>query len=203
MGWANRVTLLRALLMAAVWVVLVIGAPEPSSGSWWAAFVLFVVTALTDVVDGQIARRLGEVSVFGRIADPLRGQAAGARDVPGRPARCPATAGLLPAWAVVLLLAREFLVTALRGAVEGHGVSFQAVPLGKAKMLLQCVAVGAVLLHGAGFPAARAEVPAALRPARHRALGSVAHVLVLLAVLATVVSGVDYSRRAVGILRRG
>jgi CDP-diacylglycerol--glycerol-3-phosphate 3-phosphatidyltransferase len=202
MGWANRVTLLRALLMAGVWVILGIGAPELSTGSWSAAFVLFVVTALTDVVDGQIARRLGEVSVFGRIADPFVDKLL----VLGTCLMLlplPATTGLLPAWAVVLLLAREFLVTALRGAVEGHGVSFQAVPLGKAKMLLRCVAVGAVLLHGAGFPAARAEVPGLSALTGTGPSGSVAHALVLLAVLATVVSGVDYSRRAVGILRRG
>ena len=53
---------------------------------------------------------------------------------------------VLPAWAVVTMLAREFLVTALRGAVEGKGVAFGAVWLGKWKMLLQCLAVGAVLL---------------------------------------------------------
>lgn len=195
MGWANRITLLRAVLTLVLWAVLAVTAPRPGPGTWWFAFALFLVTALTDVVDGIVARRFGEVSVFGRLADPLVDKLLvlgtmiallAIDDV--RP--------VLPAWAVALMLAREFVVTALRGAVEGRGVPFQAAPIGKAKMLLQSIAVGAVLLHGAGVALARQEL--ALGP-----LGpwSVAQVVVLLATLLTVVSGIDYSARAARLLR--
>jgi len=196
MGWANRITVLRGVLTAAVIVVLLVDAPDPRPAVWWTAFVLFALTAATDAVDGALARRLQEVSVFGRIADPLvdkllvLGTATVVLPLDGM-------ASVLPAWAVVIMLAREVLVTALRGAVEGKGVSFQAVWLGKWKMLLQCVAVGAVLLYGAGVGFVRAPLPGLAAPF------NIAYVLVWAAVLLTAWSGVDYGRRAAPLLRRG
>jgi phosphatidylglycerophosphate synthase len=71
MGWANRLTIGRGILSLVLWALLhVIGdGHEHDSTLWWAAFGLFTVTAFTDVLDGWLARRYGEVSVFGRIAD--------------------------------------------------------------------------------------------------------------------------------------
>lgn len=195
MGWANRITVLRGLLTAAVLVVLMVDGPDPRPAFWWTAFVLFAITALTDAVDGALARHFQEVSVFGRIADPLvdkllvLGTATVILPLDGM-------SQVLPAWAVVIMLAREVLVTALRGAVEGKGVSFQAVWLGKWKMLLQCVAVGAVLLYGAGVGFVRAPLPGLPAPF------TIAHVLVWIAVLLTAWSGADYGRRAAALLLR-
>lgn len=196
MGWANRITMLRGLLTAAVLVVLLVDAPDPRPAVWWTAFVLFAITALTDAVDGALARRLQEVSVFGRIADPLvdkllvLGTATVLLPLDDM-------ARVLPAWAVVIMLAREVLVTALRGAVEGKGISFQAVWIGKWKMLVQCVAVGATLLYGAGVGFVRAPLFGL------SATWNLAHVLVWLAVVLTAWSGIDYGRRAAPLLRRG
>jgi len=199
MGWANRITVVRGFLTVALWIVLLVGAPAPSTATWWVALALFFVTAVTDAVDGYIARRFGDVSVFGRIADPLvdkllvLGTMVVLLTLDGIPA-------ILPAWAVVIMLARELLVTALRGAVEGKGVSFQAMPLGKYKMVVQCLALGAVMLWGAGLGLAREPVPglgALLGP--H---WNVPHVLVWLATLLTALSGVDYGFKATRLLLR-
>lgn len=201
MGWANRITVLRGLLTGVVLVLLLVGAPDPSSSLCWTAFVFFVVTAVSDTLDGAVARRMKDVSVFGRIADPLvdkllvLGTMIVLLPIEGVPR-------VLPAWAVVLMLAREYLVTALRGAVEGRGVSFQAVALGKVKMLLQCVAVGAVILYVAGAGAAHAEVPLLASLTGRDGTFNVAHVLVWLATIVTVISGVDYGRRAVRLLKQ-
>jgi CDP-diacylglycerol---glycerol-3-phosphate 3-phosphatidyltransferase len=194
MGWANRITLARAVLTVAVWVLLAVAAPHASPAAWFWAFGLFVATAVTDFVDGAVARRFGQVSVFGRIADPLvdkllvLGTMVLLLGLDGVPA-------VLPAWAVATVVAREVLVTALRGAVEGRGVSFHALPLGKGKMVLQCTAVGCVLLRGGGVHAFDAPL-----------LGTpwnVTHLAVALAVLLTVVSGVAYAVRALRLLARG
>lgn len=198
MGWANRITVARAVLTLAVWTLLVVAGHRGTPGPWWAAFAAFVVTAASDVLDGWLARRLGEVSLFGRVADPLVDKLL----VLGT--MCvllgiPAVAAVMPGWAVALVLSREMVVTAVRGAIEGKGVPFGAAGWGKTKMVLQCIAVGAVILHGAGFEPAHLGVPG-LRDLPG-AEGSTAQALVLVAVLVTVLSGVSYVRRAVALLR--
>lgn len=193
MGWANRITCARGVLTVVVWVLAACADGGPESAWWW-AFWAFVVTAATDALDGAVARHLNEVSVFGRIADPLVDKllvlgtiavllpVAGAREV-------------LPVWVVLVLLVRELLVTALRAAVESDGTSFQATFWGKAKMVAQCIAVGATLLFLAGVPwlGERLEVLGG-RP--------VAVVLAWIAALVTAISAVDYVRRAVVLLNR-
>ncbi len=195
MGWANRITIARAALTLVLWALLTVASPEPSRAMWWATFGLFVVTALSDAVDGLVARHFGEVSVFGRIADPLvdkllvLGTMVVLLGVAG-------TSRVLPAWAVALMMAREVIVTALRGAVEGTGVSFQALPLGKLKMLLQSFALGGVFLCGAGV-----DVVSRSLVGGPDAPWSATHLVVLLATLVTVVSGIDYAVRAWRLLR--
>jgi len=194
MGWANRITVLRGVMTAALLILLLVTAPAPSPATYWAAWILFAITAVTDALDGALARHFKEVSVFGRIADPLvdkllvLGTAIVVLPLDGMSA-------VLPAWAVVTMMAREFLVTALRGAVEGKGIEFGAVWLGKWKMLLQCVAVGTVLLYGAGLGLAQWAFDG------EGGTWSVAHILVWAAVILTVYSGLDYGRRAWAALK--
>jgi CDP-diacylglycerol--glycerol-3-phosphate 3-phosphatidyltransferase len=190
----------RGVLMLGVWVLLLVGAPDPKPALWWAAFVFFVLTAATDVVDGAIARKYGDVTVFGRIADPLVDKLL----ILGTMVMILPLDGaslVLPGWAVVIMLSREVVVTALRGAVEGVGVSFHAMPIGKAKMLSQSIAVGSVLLWGAGL--GFLQVPL---PVLGDLLGdhwNLPHLLVWLATLLTAVSGLDYGVRAARLLSRG
>ena len=71
LGLANKVTLGRGVFTVIVWVLLVCVTREFSEALTWTAFVLFALAAATDFVDGALARRMQDVSVFGRIADPL------------------------------------------------------------------------------------------------------------------------------------
>ena len=191
LGWANLITLGRGVLTLVVWV-LVAAAEGRGSSCWWVAFAAFLLTALTDVLDGAVARRLGEVSVLGRIADPLVdkllvvGTMVVLLGVPG-------VRDALPPWVVLLVLARELIVTALRAEVEAGGGSFQAAFWGKAKMLAQCVALAVVLAHQAGVAWLDVGVPGL--PV------SWVQLVVLLAALLTALSLGDYLRRAVGLLR--
>ena len=73
MGWANRITLARAALTLGLWGLIAYASGHPSEGLWLTAFWIFIIASATDFVDGMLARKLQEVSVFGRIADPLGG----------------------------------------------------------------------------------------------------------------------------------
>jgi len=193
MGWANRITVMRGGLTAALLVLLLVTAPNPSHATYWAAWILFAITAMTDALDGALARHFHEVSVFGRIADPLVDKLlvlGTSIVILTLSADGIAMSRVLPAWAVVTMLGREFLITALRGAVEGKGVEFGAVWMGKWKMVLQCLAVGAVLLYGAGLGIARWAFDG------DGGTWNVAHLLVWAATILTVYSGIDYGRRA-------
>lgn len=108
------------------------------------AFWLFLLTSLSDVLDGYLARRSNHVTAFGRIADPFVDKVL----VLGAMvflAVMPWSRPWFPAWIVVVVLAREFLITAIRGYVESQGAQFPADWFGKLKMFAQCIAVGVVV----------------------------------------------------------
>ncbi|MHC4836829.1 MAG: CDP-alcohol phosphatidyltransferase family protein [Planctomycetota bacterium] len=153
----NLITLARlALAVAAFWWLervldAVPGTAEVADPAFW-AFWFFLVAAVTDWLDGWLARRNGWVTAIGRVADPVVDKVLtlGALIYLGAGAqygRADDLQAIMPVWAVVVLIAREFLVTALRGLVESRGMQFPADRYGKAKMLTQviyiCIAIAA------------------------------------------------------------
>lgn len=200
MGWANLVTLARGGLTLALWAILAVAAPTPSPTTWWATFVLFVVAALTDMVDGALARRLQEVTTFGRVADPIVDKllVIGTLTVL---LGIPALRETLPAWTVAAILTREIVVTSLRGAVEGRGIPFGAVASGKAKMVLQCIEVGALLFLGTGALPIGDPIPALDFLPGGAARWTIAHLAVWASTIVTVLTGVPYVLRASALLR--
>ena len=105
---------------------------------WVWSLLVFVVAAITDWLDGYFARKRGLVSSLGRVYDPLVDKilVSGAFIfLMSEP-----SAGV-NAWMVTIVVAREFIVTGLRGFLEEKGVSFGADWLGKLKMVLQCAAI--------------------------------------------------------------
>jgi CDP-diacylglycerol--glycerol-3-phosphate 3-phosphatidyltransferase len=116
---------------------------------------VFILAAVTDALDGHLARKWGVVSLFGRVMDPfadkllvlggcayLSGAMFAVHDLRGHWYQ---VSGVYPAMAVVVL-ARELLITSLRGVFESRGVSFAATASGKWKMILQSVCIPLVLL---------------------------------------------------------
>lgn len=115
------------------------------------AIVLFVVAAVTDILDGYLARKYGQETALGRILDPLVDKVlvcgafvifagSGFVDADGH------NVTEVSAWMVVVVVGRELLVTGLRGFNESVGKSFGASVYGKAKMWTQCIAAPAILL---------------------------------------------------------
>jgi CDP-diacylglycerol--glycerol-3-phosphate 3-phosphatidyltransferase len=125
------------------------GAQHPDPGLVWIAFTLFLLAAISDFFDGYFARKWNLVTAFGRVADPFADKVL----ITGTMItllQFHAAQQVLTSWYVVVVVAREFLVTAIRGVVEASGRPFPADRLGKWKMVSQCVTVGAVLTMVAG-----------------------------------------------------
>src|ERR1700716_3841449 len=124
MNWANRLTISR-LVLTILFVAML-------NLSWsyarTTAFILFLIAGLTDFVDGEIARRYGEVTNFGKLMDPLVDKsmmaAAFISLVP---------MGAIPAWAATTVVGREFLITGLRLMASATGEGFPAGGFGKQK----------------------------------------------------------------------
>jgi CDP-diacylglycerol---glycerol-3-phosphate 3-phosphatidyltransferase len=176
----NALTFLRALLVPVIlWLLAMDQAAGPfaardASGDtarWW-AFGIFVFAALTDSVDGWVARRWHGVTRWGQLADPIADKLL----IIGSLASL-AVVGELPWWAVNVIIAREVAVTVLRvRLVRRLDLVMPASPWGKAKTVSQVIAVAAYLLPGMDQ--------------------DVAEPLLMVAVLLTVWSGIEYAFRA-------
>lgn len=177
----NQLTAMRLALSVVLFVLI-------AFKIYMAAFVVFLVAASTDWVDGYLARRYGMVTTLGRILDPFADKII----VCGSfifLAAIPELQHYLHAWMVVVIVGRELLVTALRSFLEQQGSDFSASMSGKLKMVLQCVAIGTALFYLSYEPDA---VPAAI--------GYLLIASVWSAVLLTIYSGLVYIRAAVNML---
>jgi CDP-diacylglycerol--glycerol-3-phosphate 3-phosphatidyltransferase len=102
---ANKFTLLRLVMVPVILAVLYIG----FNGSNIVALVIFITAALTDVIDGYIARRNGQVTDFGKFVDPLADKILVFSVMLWFVGQ-----GIMPSWVVIVVIAREFMVTGLR-----------------------------------------------------------------------------------------
>jgi CDP-diacylglycerol--glycerol-3-phosphate 3-phosphatidyltransferase len=129
-------------VVAIPFLIWLLDTPTPIRNFW--ACILFTAAAITDMLDGYLARKLGVVSVLGKFLDPLADKlivmAALVWMVP---------MGRIPAWIVVLLLAREISVTGLRSVAASEGVVISAGQEGKTKTALQMIGIVALVL---GYP---------------------------------------------------
>ncbi len=149
MNIPNLITTARLAITALVFLCLELAGQPVHATLAWTAFALFLVAAVTDFLDGYLARRWNMVTAFGRIADPFADKVL----ITGTLItllQFPAATGILTTWYVVVVVAREFLVTAIRGVVEASGTPFPADRLGKYKMLAQCWTCAALLTMVAG-----------------------------------------------------
>lgn len=118
---------------------------DPASGLL--AALLFLLASLTDYFDGYLARRYGTVSNLGKILDPLADKLIIVAALIMLTAMDRAAALAVPAWLVVLIVARETSVTLLRGIALAEGIVMEAEELGKYKFLLQALAVFTLMVH--------------------------------------------------------
>ena len=190
----NALTILRLILAAAFFLALNLY-DFPDGNVLWAhaANALFVLAVITDALDGYLARKWDVVSAFGRLMDPfcdkvlvlgafiyLAGPNFEMSDAVAEGETLTMASGLYT-WMVILILARELLVTGIRGVIESAGVSFGSMLSGKLKMILQSIIIPIILL-----------LIAVANPAEHDWSLQVIHILMLITVIVTVWSGMPY-----------
>jgi len=149
----NLITIARLVLTVIFFVLLNWHTPDTFVLHMWAAFVVFLLAVGTDWLDGFLARHWKVESVFGRVVDPFvdKIMICGAfvffssNVFITEAARLDYTTGVQP-WMAVVLIAREFLITGIRGLAESKGIDFRADWAGKIKMTVQCVAAGAIIV---------------------------------------------------------
>lgn len=195
--------MLRLVGAVAFFAILAVAVdPGAADRAFWGliATIVFVVSALSDILDGHLARRWHVVSGFGRIMDPfcdkilvlggfilLSGAAFVATDqATGQRTMLSGVAG----WMVVAILSRELLVTTLRSFLEAQGVAFGADAFGKLKMLTQSLAVPGAVLVGTHDSMLASQWWTGLRDA-----------LVWIALITTILSAVPYLLRSRDLMR--
>lgn len=176
MNLANKLTLLRVLMIPVFIVAFLwtgIGHPLP--------VILFLLASITDTLDGYIARSRNLITTFGKFADPLADKLLVTAAL-----LMVLEAGSVPAWAVFVILAREFIITGFRIVAADHKVTIAASGFGKIKTITQLLAIILLL---AGNPP-----------------WGVVHgfrldlILFYISMLLTVASGVDYLYRNRAVL---
>jgi CDP-diacylglycerol--glycerol-3-phosphate 3-phosphatidyltransferase len=172
----NALTVLRLLVVPVFAVLLLSEHGDSDAGRYWAT-LFFALAIITDRYDGLIARRTGQVTEFGKLADPIADKALTGTALIGL-----SVLGLLPWWVTVVILVREVGVTLLRFWVIRHGV-IAASRGGKAKTVLQALAIGLYILPLTGV----------LASARWWVMGA--------ALVLTVLTGIDYVYRALTLRR--
>lgn len=175
MNLPNILTLFRIVLIPVFMVVLLLKLPGGRTYFLYQDYVaagIFIFASTTDGLDGYIARKLGQVTTLGKFLDPLADKLL-------------VSAALISlveleqvsAWIVWVILAREFAVTGLRAIAAADGVVISASKLGKIKTVTQVIAISALLLHD--WPLSYLNIP-------------VGQPMLYIALVLTVVSGVDY-----------
>ena len=176
MGLADQLTVARAVSVPIV--VLLFALSFPGHDYWGTG--VFCAAMATDWFDGRIARRSGRTSSLGSLLDPVADKLRGMATL-----IVLIDPGVFPAWMVAAIVARELLISGLRQAAVERGVVIAARDLGKLKTWAQAVAAAL-----GGFAAAGAWSD------------RVAWWALLVAVVLTCVSGLDYARSAPALFRR-
>ncbi|MDR0273241.1 MAG: CDP-diacylglycerol--glycerol-3-phosphate 3-phosphatidyltransferase [Clostridiales bacterium] len=135
MNLPNRITLLRVILIPA-FLFIYLAQPFGEIANAWIALVFFVIAALTDALDGYLARKLGQVTNFGKLMDPLADKLLVCSALIAFTAT-----GSLPAWAVIVLISREFYISGLRQLALEQKIVVAASFSAKLKTISQIVLI--------------------------------------------------------------
>lgn len=167
MNLPNKLTVLRVLLIPFfVWFTLVDLVPGYSQ---YIAVLIFIVASLTDLLDGKIARKYNLVTNFGKFMDPLADKLLVCAAL-----ICLVSEGLLPAWMVIIIISREFIISGFRLVASDNGVVIAASYWGKFKTTFQMLMIIVLILDFGGI------------------FDLIGQILVWAALILTVVSLIDY-----------
>ncbi len=178
MNIANKLTLLRIVLVFAFMGIIWLPLSLEQNLVLWIALAIFIIASLTDFFDGYLARKLNLVTNLGKFMDPLADKmlvTAAMLAVIDLGIKGTLAAGTLPAWIVVFILLREFMVSGIRLVAAGQNHVIAASYLGKVKTVVQMAMIIVYLL-----------------PLQWSFLPILATCLAYLALILTLVSGFEY-----------
>ena len=168
MNLPNKITLVRMVMIPFFIAALLIDFPYHQP----LAAALFIIASLTDSLDGYLARSRNLVTDFGKFMDPLADKLLVCSAL-----ICFVQLGSVPAWMVIIIIAREFAITGLRSLAAADGVIIAASKWGKAKTISQMIAI--ILMLFGNWPFYLINIPAAT-------------IMMYVATLLTLYSGIDY-----------
>ncbi len=177
MNLPNKLTILRVLMIP--FFVFFMLTDVAGDASKYIALVLFVAASLTDTLDGYIARKYNLITNFGKFMDPLADKLLVCSAM-----ICMVKTMQLPAWVVIVIIIREFIISGFRLVASDNGIVIAASYWGKFKTVVQMVMVILLILN--------------LSFVWYQVLCQAA---IWLAVILTVVSLVDYIRKNTGVLK--
>ena len=183
MNLANKLTIARILIIPVFMALILSNIPY---GDWFAA-ALFSVAAITDGLDGYIARSRQQVTNFGRFLDPVADKLLISAALISL-----VDLGSLSAWIAMIIIGREIAVLGLRILAMGEGKIINSSSFGKAKTVFQVLAIIVWIL--------RAEMP--VGETISSVVDYIAVLLMGIAIILTIVSGLDYYFKSKGILER-
>ena len=178
MNLPNKLTVLR-VLMIPFFVVFMLMNIVPGMDKW-IALAIFVVASLTDLLDGKIARKYNLVTNFGKFMDPLADKL-----LVSSAMICLVEMGRLPAWIVIIIISREFIISGFRLVASDSGIVIAASYWGKFKTVLQMVMI-IVMIMDLGPSFVMLET-----------------ILIYVALILTVVSLIDYVAKNKEVLTKG
>ena len=178
MNLPNKLTVLR-VLMIPFFVVFMLMDIVPGMDKW-IALAIFVVASLTDLLDGKIARKYNLVTNFGKFMDPLADKL-----LVSSAMICLVEMGRLPAWIVIIIISREFIISGFRLVASDSGIVIAASYWGKFKTVFQMVMV-IVMIMDLGPSFAVVET-----------------ILIYVALILTVISLIDYVAKNKEVLTKG
>ncbi len=178
MNLPNKLTILR-VLMIPFFVVFMLWDITGYADKWIAA-AIFIIASLTDLLDGKIARKYNLVTNFGKFMDPLADKL-----LVGAAMICFVEMGRLPAWIVIIIISREFIISGFRLVASDNGVVIAASYWGKFKTVFQ-MAMIIVLIFDFGSVFRMVET-----------------ILIWVSLILTVVSLVDYVAKNLNVLKDG
>ena len=174
MNIANKITLVRIFLVPVFVLFMLTDFTEYNS---LIAFIVFVIATITDKIDGTIARKMNLVTVFGKFLDPIADKL-----LVSSALICLTADGTLPAWITIVIIGREFIISAFRLVCADTGKTVAATWWGKSKTIAQMVTIIVLLLN----------IPQ---------LAILETILIYVSLALTIISLVDYFVKNINVLK--
>lgn len=178
MNLPNKLTVLRVIMVPFFVFFMLTDVGGPANK--WIALILFCVASLTDMLDGKIARKYNLVTNFGKFMDPLADKLLVCSAM-----ICMIEMGKLPAWIVIVIIAREFIISGFRLVASDNGIVIAASYWGKFKTVFQMAMIIVLIADFGG------------------AFDIIAQILIWVALALTIISLIDYVVKNKEVLTQG